>query len=99
MRFKSVEDPKTERIYLRVTKDQKSIIEQKANDCMLSISDFVLKCARGRQTSSKTDLHFINELRLIGMQLKEIYQAEQPRNATELDPVMQSIIKKISEIG
>lgn len=98
MRFKSVEDPKTERLYIRVTPDEKAVIEQKANDCYLPVSDFVLRCAEGRQTRSKMDLHVINELRLMAMQLKEIYHAEKPRAATELDPVMEVVIKKMCEI-
>lgn len=99
MSFRSVENPKTARVYIRVTPDEKAVIEQRANDCCLPVSDFVLRCAKSKQTRSKIDTLIINELRLFAMQLKEIYQAEKPRVANELDPVMEAVVKKMCEIG
>lgn len=99
MRFKNVDNPKTERLEIRVTAEEKADLKQRADACLMSVSEFLLKAGQGRQTHSKHDLRVINELRLIGLQLKEIYKQQQPRNATELDPVMAAIIQSIVKIG
>lgn len=99
MRFKAVENPKTSQILIRVTPDEKADIQARADACYLPISKFMLKCAQERQTRSKFELHLINELRLIGLQLKEIYQAEKPRVASELEPVLAEVVRAIDRIG
>lgn len=99
MRFKNIDNPKTERVEIRLTAEEKADLKERADACLMPLSEFLLKAGQGRQTYSKLDSRLINELRLIGLQLKEIYQQEQPRNATELDPVMTAIIQTIVRIG
>jgi hypothetical protein len=99
VKFKKTGNPKTQRLVVRVTAEEKADIESRAADCLMPVSKFVLKAAQGRQTRTQHDLRLIEELRTIGMGLKEIYQAEQPRNATELDAVMTAIIHAIERIA
>lgn len=99
MRFRSVENPKSEQIVIRVTPGEKADIQARAHDCLLPVSVFMLKCAKGRQTRGKLDHILINELRLIGLQVKEIYQAEQPREASELEPVLTAVVQAIIRIS
>lgn len=99
MGFRSVENPKTSQILIRVTPDEKADIQAKADACYLPISQFMLKCAQGRQTRSKFEMHLINELMLIARQLKEIYHAEKPRVASELEPVLAAVVRAIDRIG
>lgn len=99
MRFKKSEDPKTTRLFVRVTETEKREIEAKAADCCMPVSAFILKAVRGRQTRTKHDLNLIYEFRELAMSLREIYQSEKPREAKELEPVMKALVEGIDRIA
>jgi hypothetical protein len=99
MKFKYVADPKSAQLLIRLTPDEKRDLAAKAADCCMPVSAFVLKAIQGRQTRTRHDLRLVNELRSVAMELKAIYQAEKPRNAIELEPVMQTIAAAIERIA
>lgn len=99
MRFKAVANPKTERLVIRVTREEKAEIEAKARDCLLPVSEFVLKTVLAKRTRTQHDLHLMNQMRQIGLQIKEIYAAEKPREAKELEPVLTEIVKSIALVA
>lgn len=99
MKFQRSINPKTAQLLIRVTPAEKIDIEEKAAIHALPVSAYILKVVQGRQTKSKLHLHLIEEVRQLGMQLKDIYQSEKPRSADELAPVMKSIAEAIDKIG
>lgn len=99
MKFKNVDNPKCAQLLIRLTPDEKRDLEAKAADCCMTVSSFVLKVIQGRQTRTKHDLRLVNELRSVAMELKAIYLAEKPRNATELELVMKAIAEAIDRIA
>jgi hypothetical protein len=98
MVFEKVENPKTALINMRVTQLQKDEITQKAKDCNLSVSDYVLRCALGRQTRTRMDIHTINELRILGEQQKTLYRQSGGKHAEELRIVLAAIVNAIDRI-
>lgn len=96
--FKKVENPKTALINVRATEDQKAEIEQKARDCNLSMSAYMLRCALGRQTRTRMDTHIINELRLLGEQQKAFYHLGNGRHADKLQSILDAIVQAIDRI-
>lgn len=99
MGFKKSKAPKTTYFRVRLTQEDKDEIQVKADDCMMTLSEFVLRAALGRQTRTQHDLHLVTELCRVGHLLREIYHAEKPRDACELEPVLNAIVKAIDRIG
>lgn len=98
MAFKKVENPKTALINVRATAEQKAEIAQKAHDCNLSMSDYVLRCTLGRQTRTRMDTHIINELRLLGEQQKALYRLGNGLHADKLQAILEAIVHAIDRI-
>jgi hypothetical protein len=96
--FRKVENPKTALILVRVTANQKAEIAQKAQDCNLSMSEYLLRCALGRQTRTRIDTHIINELRLLGEQQKMLYHLGGGRQADKLQAILDAIVQAIDRI-
>lgn len=99
MGFKKSKAPKTTTLQLRLKQEEKAEIQAKADDCMMSLSEFVLRAALGRQTRTQHDLHLVTELCRVADLLREIYHAEKPREASELEPVLNAVVKAIDRIG
>ncbi len=98
MAFEKIENPKNEVINVRATKEQKSAIAQKARDCNLSMSEYLLRCAFGRQTRTRMDTHIINELRLLGEQQKALYQQSEGQHVEKLQEVLDALVSAINRI-
>lgn len=99
MTFHKAANPKTDRLYCRVTDEQKKEIHAKANDCAMTTSEFLLKSALGKQTRTRQDVLVINQLMLLGRQLRDIYASEAPRAAEELQPVLDAVVRAIDRVG
>jgi uncharacterized protein (DUF1778 family) len=99
MTFHKAANPKTDRLYCRVTDEQKKEIHAKANDCAMTTSEFLLKSALGKQTRTRQDVLVINQLMLLGSQLRDIYASEAPRAAEELQPVLDAVVRAIDRVG
>lgn len=98
MAFRKIDNPKTALINVRATAEQKAEIAQKAHDCNLSISDYVLRCTLGRQTRTRMDTHIINELRLLGEQQKALYHVRNGLHADKLQSILDAIVRAIDRI-
>jgi hypothetical protein len=98
MAFRAVENPKAASIKVYATFSQKAEVAQKAQDCNLSMSDYVLCCALGRQTLSRMDTHIINELRSLGEQQKALYYLSDGRHADKLQAILDAIVRAIDRI-
>lgn len=72
MGFKEIMEPKTARFYVRFTEAQKAALRQRADDCLMSMSDYVRKLALGKRIVPKTDMKMLNELRRQGGNLRDL---------------------------
>jgi hypothetical protein len=73
MTFRTISDPRTERIYLRVTEGEKAQLEAMAAVALISISDFIRRAALGHPIRARTDQIAINELRRLGGLIKHTH--------------------------
>lgn len=100
MAFRRADEPKNARLPgCRVTEAEKKQIENRAEDCGLTVSDYLVRSALGRQTRTKHDVHVINELRAINDTLREIYHGATGRKPEELRTVLESTVRAIDRIG
>lgn len=99
MAFRKSDAPKTERFELRMTAAAKQRLQGQADDCGLSVSEYILRAALGRQTRTRHDVHVINELRAVNATLREIYHAAPGRKPVELTPVLEAVVRAIDRVG
>lgn len=100
MVFKRKEEPKTARLPgCRVTGKEKQLIESRAADCSLSVSEYLVRSALSRQTRTKHDVHVINELRAINDRIRDIYHGSVDKKPDELWPVLEAAVRAIDRIG
>lgn len=99
MPFKKSATPKTTRLICRITAADKEWLQGKADNCGLSVSEYVLRAALGRQTRTRHDVHVINELRAINATLREIYHGAPARRPEELRPVLEAVVRAIERVG
>lgn len=99
MVFRRSAAPKTTRLVCRLTEADKAWLQGKAEDCGLSVSEYVLRAALGRQTRTRHDVHVINELRAINATLREIYGAASGRKPVELTAVLEAVVRAIDRVG
>lgn len=75
-------------INLRVTEDEKKIIERKANKCGLSLSAYIRNVALGKEIKSAPSKY-----------LYEAYQLVCNMNSQRLEPVKELLLKAYHEGG
>jgi uncharacterized protein (DUF1778 family) len=98
--FKRKEVTKSEQIPLKATPDERKLIDQRAEDCGLSRSEFLLRCALGRPVRSKIAATIINELRDLAQQQKELYQASGGHAfEAEYRAIMNALVEAISRVA
>ncbi|MFC6478662.1 plasmid mobilization protein MobA [Pseudomonas asuensis] len=71
----------------------------KARDCGMSIGQFLLKAALGRQTRSKMDAHILNELRRLGGLQKHLFNEGKGVFSKEYSAILIEIRQTIARIG
>lgn len=99
MTFRRSENKKTSRLSAcRIHADEKRKIEERAKDCGLSVSEFLIRTALGRQTRTRCDVHVINELRAINETIREIYSAYEHK-PDELRLVLDAVVRAIDRVG
>lgn len=84
---------------VRFTPEQYEAVTEKANDCGLSLAEYIRRCALGRQTRSKIDSQIINELRKLGGLQKHLFNEEGGRHGDEYAAVLRVITATIQRIG
>lgn len=100
MAFKRSSAPKDHAIArIRVTADEKAKVVLKANHCGMSIAEYVLSAALGRQTRAKHVDDVINELRLINATIREIYHKADKPKPEELGAVLEAVVRAIDRVG
>ena len=95
MTFKRSPNPKTACIQIRVSPDQKALIELKAKYRMMSVSELALCSLFGKHAPERFDLHYINQLNLLAEDFREIYWAENGREWERLQPLLDEIVVAI----
>lgn len=98
--FQSKEITKDAQIPIRATKAEKELIEQKATDCGMSLSEYMLKSALGKPVRSKVAATIINELRELGQQQKDLYQANRDDTfATRYNAILNALVGAIERVA
>lgn len=93
-------DKKTESIArIRVTKDEKDLIFQKAGDCCLSVSEYMLRSALGRPVRSKTEAVIIHMLSRLGEQQKVLFAKGGGMYSEEYKQILDGIVDAILAIA
>ena len=99
MRFKKIADPKDKFLKIRLTAEDRVMIDEKASAAALSTSAFVLKAALSRQTISKSDSLIINQLRVLTDALSTFYLTGTPQRDERLRPLLDACLSKVAEIS
>ncbi|GGM25773.1 mobilization protein [Pseudomonas asuensis] len=84
---------------IRCYEDEEDAVRQKARDCGMSIGQFLLKAALGRQTRSKMDAHILNELRRLGGLQKHLFNEGKGVFSKEYSAILIEIRQTIARIG
>lgn len=82
----------------RVSEEEKNKIEYRAKDCGLSLSEFLIRTALGRQTRTKHDVSVINDLREINQTIRELYRVKEHK-PEELRVVLEAVVRAIDRVG
>jgi hypothetical protein len=97
--FRRSENKKTRRLpACRVSEEEKNKIEYRAKDCGLSLSEFLIRTALGRQTRTKHDVSVINDLREINQTIRELYRVKEHK-PEELRVVLEAVVRAIDRVG
>lgn len=94
--FFPVEVRRDQTLRFRVTDVEKKLIEQKAADCGMSLSKYMLKSALGKPVRSKISATIINELAQICAELK--LQRESFGGTQEYRLILHGIAEAIERI-
>lgn len=98
--FKSKEIVKDAQIPIRATKAEKELIEQKAADCGMSVSEYMLKSGLGKPVRSKIAATIINELRELAQQQKDLFQADRGEAfATKYNAILNALVGAIERVA
>ena len=85
-------------IHLRVTQEERNLIQEQAYKSGLSMSEYVRRCVCGRRIPSKIEKKMLSELRRQGGLLKYIFNESggkySEKTATALDSI-NSLIRKL----
>ena len=95
MTFQRSANPKTACISIRVTPDQKALIELKASYRMLSVSELALRGLLGKRASDRHNLHYINHLNQLAEDFRDIYWKGSDREWERLQPLLDEIVVAI----
>jgi uncharacterized protein YgfB (UPF0149 family) len=97
--FQEMEITRGDLIRVRVTRDEKKLIEQKAADCGMSVSQFVRQLSMGKPVRSKVVATIINDLRDLADLQKELYQQGDKRHEKEYRRILESIVAAIERVS
>lgn len=84
---------------VRATRAEREQVEQNASDCGLSIGEYMRLASLGRKTRSRTAAVIINELRLIGNDVKQIHAVAPHVDRARLSLLLDQIIEAIKHVG
>lgn len=81
---------------IRLTPTEKTEIENRAFDAGETVSSYMLKASLSKPIFSHVERHEINELRLLIMNLKEIYFAGTPAQDDRLTPLLNAAVAALN---
>jgi len=90
---------KSDRKTVRFTPEQLDVLRARAADAGLSISGYLLASGLGQRIPNKTNAHLIHELRLLGIQQKELCIAHGGALTPEYRTVLVEILAAIDRVG
>lgn len=100
-----VSTPKSETIVFRVTAEDKRVLEGRARDRALTLTEYLTRVGLGRSARQRADVDAINLLRECANELKEIHRTlqiavvgESAIQATTMDRTMMAICAAIGRI-
>ena len=91
--FMEVDIRRDDVVRVRVTADEKALLEQKAMDTGLLVSEYVRRCALGRPIRSRAAATIINQLRDLADQQKEFF-----RHEAEYREILEGIVAAIERV-
>lgn len=97
--FRELEITRDVVIRCRVTRDEKKLIEQKAVDCGMGVSQFVRQLALGKPVRSRAVATIINDLRDLASLQKELYQQGDKRHEKEYRRILETIVAAIERVS
>lgn len=101
MGFKKIDEPKTKRFYVRLSDAEKNTVREKAEQCDMTMSNYVRDNALNRRIVPRTDMTMLNELRRQGGSLRERLNSKEldnhPEMAREVLAAYRDIIRVIDK--
>lgn len=98
MAFKKVDNPKTEICKLRVTKEEKAALLEKAAECALPLSEYLLAVGLRRQTRGRADVDTINLLRDVVAGLKALHEVAGEVHEAALQQALDETVSAIQRV-
>ncbi|MFC6523112.1 hypothetical protein ACFQAT_28510 [Undibacterium arcticum] len=74
MRFKKSANPKSARIVVYATPEDKQLIDANAREAQLSVSEYLINVGLSRKIKSQIEQHVINEVRTTADLLRDLFQ-------------------------
>ena len=99
MPFKKSANPKSARFVMRMTLEDKRLIEERARANNQSVSEFVLKAGLARKTISKEDQQLREELRGVQDLIRAFYACNLEQREIQFPSLLQysmSVIDKVA---
>lgn len=84
---------------IRCFEDEEALVREKAQDCGMSVGQFMLTATLKRKTRSRIDSHIINELRRLGGLQKHLFTEGSGVFSKEYTNVLVEITATIKRIG
>jgi hypothetical protein len=87
------------RIDIRCLEVEKAQLQQKAADCGMTVTAYMVSAALGRQTRSKVDAQILNELRRLGGLQKHLFTEGGGKLSKELAAVLAEVQAAIARVA
>lgn len=87
------------RIDIRCLESEKVRLQEKARDCGMTVTAYMMSAALGRQTRSKGDAHMLNELRRLGGLQKHLFTEGGGKMSKELAAVLVEVQAAVARVA
>jgi hypothetical protein len=99
MRDEQQEAKRLARIDIRCLESEKVRLQQKAADCGLTVTAYMVAAALGRQTRSRVDARILDELRRLGGLQKHLFNESGGKLSKELAAVLAEVQAAIARVA
>lgn len=87
------------RIDIRCLETEKMRLQQKAADCGMTVTAYMMAAALGRQTRTKIDTHILTELRRLGGLQRHLFNESGGKMSKEFAAVLVEIQAAIARVA